>query len=116
MEIPSFIRNCFPADSRIVTVSSDTALVLAISWKVGTDPKRPFKRSKTIRLEINEAAVVDYEATSVAVQRKIAERLERLIRAQLQTFDPDHQAGEHQAPPVVHWIVSTVVTDRSLSG
>ncbi len=103
----SVVARSFSREARVLTVEGRDGLVLVISWKVGTDPKRPSKRSKTIRLVIDEEALEDY-AAAPAGQREIADaRLVEHLTEQLMRFDPDHHAPLGQDPPIVLWTIGT---------
>ncbi len=83
-------------------------MVLIISWTLGTDPRRPSKRSKTIRLVVEEDARVDYAAAPPGQRRMADARLEEHLTQQLMRFDPDHRALVGHEPPVVLWTIGTV--------
>lgn len=100
------VKRCFPTDARIVTVSKETDLIFAISWRVKSDPDRPLKRSKIIRLNIEEEAVAQYENRSAIARQTFEARLERSLHEHLVHFDADHHAPAHQVPPVVDWLVN----------
>lgn len=103
------VRRCFPPDARVIRLPQNEDLVFAISWKLNTDPDRPTKRSKTIRLKIAEEAVLHYQETSDATRKGIDTRLERSLRKELSEFDPEHQVPEGHEIPVVHWVINSVV-------
>ena len=100
------VQRCFPADARIIVVSKETDVIFAISWKIRTDPGRPLKRSKIIRLNIEEEVVAEYAHGAVAVRQAFDDRLEQSLREHLTHFNPDHHALEDQVPPVVDWLVN----------
>ena len=104
----SVVARGFSPGARIVAIEGEADLVLVISWKLGTDLKRPAKRSKTIRLTIEEEALEDYGAAPPG-QRQLADtRLEQHLQAQLMRFDPDHHTPLGHEPPLVRWSIGTV--------
>lgn len=103
------VRRCFPPDARVVRLPREADLVFAISWRLNLDPKRPTKRSKTVRLKIAEDALLHYRETSDATRNRIDVRLEQSLRRELSEFDPDHQVPEGHEVPVVNWIVNSAV-------
>lgn len=99
----------FSSGARIVAIGGQGDLVLVISWKLGTDAKRPAKRSKSIHLTIEEEALEDYVAAPQG-QRQLADaRLKQHLEKELAHFDPDHHAALGQEPPLVRWRIGTVM-------
>jgi hypothetical protein len=102
------VARSFAPEARIVEVEREGDLALLISWRLGTDPKRPSKRSKTIRVAIEAEALDDYAAASPG-QRQLADaRLARHLQDQLLRFDPEHHTPLGQEPPLVRWSIGTV--------
>jgi hypothetical protein len=50
----------FPTGTRLITLPGEAEFVLLASWKLGTDPMRPNKRSKTVRIGISPEALEEY--------------------------------------------------------
>ena len=105
--ITSVVAQTFSPEARIVTVAERPDLVMVISWMLGTDPKRPGKRSKTIRLVVEEEAVMDYAEAAPGHRRMADARLQEHLTEQLMRFDPDHRAAFGREPPVVLWTIAT---------
>lgn len=102
------VARSFSPEARIVEVEREGDLALLISWRLGTDLKRPSKRSKTIRVSIEEEAIEDY-AAAPSGQRQLADaRLARHLQDQLKRFDPEHHTPLGQEPPLVRWSIGTV--------
>ena len=102
------VMRSFSPEARIATVSERPDLELIISWTLGTDPDRPSKRSKTIRLVVEEEALLDY-ADAPRGQRQMADaRLQEHLTEQLMRFDPNHGASLGQEPPIVLWTIGAV--------
>jgi len=108
MHLRSVVTRSFSSEARIVTVAERPDLVLVISWMLGTDPRRPSKRSKTIRLVVEEEALVDYAEAQPGQRRMADARLEEHLTEQLMRFDPDHSAALGREPPIVLWTIGTV--------
>jgi hypothetical protein len=104
----SVVERSFSPEARIVAVADRPDLVLIISWTLGTDPKRPSKRSKTIRLVVEEEALVDYAAAPPGQRGMADARLKEHLTEQLMRFDPDHRAVFGREPPVVLWTIGAV--------
>jgi hypothetical protein len=104
----SVVERSFSPEARIIMVSERPDLVLMISWKLGTDPGRPSKRSKTIRLVVEEEALLDY-ADAPPGQRHMADaRFQEHLTEQLLRLDPDHEAPFGRESPIVLWTIGTV--------
>jgi hypothetical protein len=104
----SVVVRSFSPEARIATVAERPDLVLTISWSLETDPERPSKRSKTIRLVVEEEALLDY-ADAPRGQRQMGDaRLQEHLTEQLMRFDPHHRASFGQDPPVVLWTIGAV--------
>ena len=76
---------------------------LEVLWKIATDPKRPNKRSKTIKIIISEERLDDYANLSSASQKDFDDKLTSFLKHRLDSFNPDHQANYDQLPPVGDW-------------
>ena len=107
MHLRSVVTRSFSPEARIVAVAERPELVLVISWRLGTDPKRPSKRSKTIRLVVEEEALIDYAAAPPGHRLMADARLQEHLTEQLMRFDPDHVAALGREPPVVLWTIGT---------
>lgn len=98
----------FPAGTRLVELPGEGDYVLLASWKLGTDPKRPSKRSKTVHIGVSQEAMEDYR-DGPAGQREYADnRLEMLLRKHLATLDPSHDTPPGTEPPIERWAIGTV--------
>ena len=98
----------FPAGTRLVSPPGEGDYVLLASWKLGTDPTRPNKRSKTVHLAVSQEAMEDYR-DGPAGQREYADhRFEGLLRRQLAGFEASHDTPRGTEPPIERWTVGTV--------
>jgi hypothetical protein len=108
MHLRSVVTRSFSPEARIATVAERPDLVLIISWRLGTDPERPSKRSKTIRLVVEEEALLDYADAQKGHRQMADARLQEHLTEQLMRFYPDHGASFGQEPPIVLWTIGTV--------
>jgi GNAT superfamily N-acetyltransferase len=83
-------------------------MMLLASWKLPTEPGRPAKSSRMVRLVIAKEAVKDYAAATEVVRLASDARLISHCRAQLATFDPNHDAPLGVEPPAATWPVDTL--------
>jgi hypothetical protein len=96
------IRPLFPKNARIEVVGGPD-VVLRIDWKLGTDPARPHKRSRLIRVIIPEAAIgacTDF--------KEAGWRFRKLIEDRLSAFRPEHSTPRCGTPPREEWIVASL--------
>ncbi len=93
------IRPLFPKRARIV-VETGERLVVNIDWKLGTDPTRPYKRSRLIRLVLPRASFDD-----TADMKKAGVRFRELVEERLALFNPDHKTARCGRPPHEEWVI-----------
>jgi len=98
----------FPTGTRLIAPSGQRDYVLLASWKLGTDPARPNKRSKTVRVVISEEAVADYALGADGAREYAEARCEALLRGRLAQFNPAHDTPLGSEPPVEPWIIGTI--------
>jgi len=92
------LRTAFPVDAKIDTVPNDD-LKYTMGWLLYTDPNRPKKRSRLIKLIIPSEIIDDCCAFS-----EVKEKLELFIRHKLSYFNPEHEHPLNVPPPVEKWI------------
>ena len=98
----------FPTGTRLITLPGEAEFVLLASWKLGTDPTRPNKRSKTVRIGISQEAMQEY-GRSAMVEREYADRrLESFLRKNFARLNPSHDAPLGTEPPVEKWHFGTM--------
>jgi hypothetical protein len=103
------VTRTFPNHAEIMRADHDGDFRLIIDWRLGSDPQRPNKRSKSIELCISEEAVSDY-ANSNERQRRAADAgLARYLKEQLASFDPEHETPREIVPPRERWVVTTAM-------
>ncbi len=100
------IRPLFPKNARI-EITAEADVVLRIDWKLGTDPARPHKRSRMIRVIISEEAIGDCTDFKEA-----GSRFRKLIEDRLSTFHPDHSTPRCGTPPREEWIIASQDVNR----
>jgi hypothetical protein len=97
-----------PEDPRILIPSGGPDLMILATWRLTSDPARPNKRSRMLRIAISEEALEDYARGSDGVRLASDERFLSWLRRQLSTFDPDHDSPLGVEPPATSWPVSTL--------
>ncbi len=96
-----------PDDSRILTPRGGQDLMILASWRLPADAFRASKRSRMIRIVINEEALQDYARGSDEARLASDERFGAWLREQLSAFDPNHDSPLGVEPAPVTWPVST---------
>ena len=96
------IRPLFPKNARI-EIDAGNDVVLRIDWKLESDPNRPNKRSRLIRVIIPEEAIDDCTDFKAA-----GSKFTKIIKDKLSVFDPDHDTPRYGSSPVEEWVVSTL--------
>ena len=80
-----------------------------VRWKVGTDPDRPNKMSKTIFIIVSAEAASSYANKNDAQRQADDGKLRDFVEANLARHDPDHDTPKEVAPPAVEWIAGSSV-------
>jgi hypothetical protein len=104
----ALIEPHLPPDSRIVIPPGGPDLVIMVTWRLSTDPARPTKRSRMIRIVISEEALDDYRTGSDGVRQASDQRLLTWLQRKLAVFDPHHDAPIGTEPTPVTWNLATL--------
>jgi hypothetical protein len=97
-----------PEDSRILTPSGAPDLILLATWRLRSDPARPQKRSRMIRIVIAEEALEDYARGIDGARLVSDDRFVQWLRTQMSEFDPNHDSPLGVEPQAVKWLIGTV--------
>ena len=92
-----------PDESRILTPRGGQDMMILVSWRLPADAFRASKRSRMIRIVIEEAALQDYARGSDAARLAGDERFGAWLRGQLSAFDPNHDSPLGVEPAPVTW-------------
>jgi hypothetical protein len=104
----SLIAPHVPIDSRVLTPSEGSDLVILITWRLGNDPLRPNKRSRLLRLVITEEALQDYASGSDGTRLAGDKRFGAWLQAKLAAFDFNHDSPFGVNPPPVICTLGTL--------
>ena len=107
-QIRVVIESVFPKGARVVALPGMKDYQLLVSWKPGTDPSRPGKRSKTVRIHIDAAAMDVFRQADESQRAYSLARLKPLLARRLELFDPDHDAPPGTEPPIEKWNIGTL--------
>jgi len=103
------IRTLFKPDADLRVRDNEDHYEAVVSWKLGTDPSRPSKRSKRIRIIVPWETVDDYQNKSELQRKNDDEKLFQFIKANLENFEPNHNNPIEMGPPEVKWIAGSGV-------
>ena len=98
----------FPAGARLVVVGGKGDMVLLASWRLGTDPKRPTMRSKTVCVTLSEEAMSDYRRGADGERDAADGWFATLLKVKLERFDPTHDTALGTEPPIERRSVGTM--------
>jgi hypothetical protein len=107
-QIRALIETVFPKGARVVALPGRGEFQLLVSWKLGTDSARPGKRSKTVRILIEQVAMDAYRQAGDSERAYSLNRFRALLARRLELFDPDHDAPMGTEPPIEKWSIGTV--------
>ena len=96
----SIIKPVFPEDAAYSWGPDEEEMVVLISWPLNSDPDRPSKRSRPIRLVITREFLEDNRDPA---QRK--EMLADFVQKEIERFDPNHNEPIGQDPQPVLWVL-----------
>jgi len=99
-------------DPRILVPRGAQDMMILVTWRLSSDPFRPSKRSRMIRIVISQEALEEYARGSDAVRLACDERFVAWFKLQLSAFDPHHESPLGVEPPPVTWPVSTAVLNN----
>jgi hypothetical protein len=102
------VERQLPDDARILMPGGGADTIFLVTWKLNSDPARPNKRSRMIRMVVSEEAAEDYAAGSAGLRLASDARLLAWLRLRLDAFDPNHEAPLGVEPPAVTWVISTL--------
>jgi hypothetical protein len=80
-----------------------------VSWIINTDPSRPNKPSKTLRIIFPWETIIDYQEKTEQEQKSADGKIIKFIKSNLENFAPNHDNPRNMIAPEVQWIVRTDV-------
>ena len=101
------IEREFPKHAEFHVCRENDDICIYVDWQLGTDPARPNKRSKKIKICISRAAVDDYIDGGEQNRQSADERLRRAVASLLHVFKPDHNVAAHVPVPIEQWTITT---------
>jgi len=101
------LKPIFPDRSKIKCDRSSSDFRVRVSWKLGNDPERPNKMSKTILVIVPDEVADDYSNKNDAQRNFDDMKLKEFVSSGLSDHDPDPDHAIGQSPPVVEWIAGS---------
>ena len=101
----NLLKPLFPDDANIACYLKSYDPYIKVSWTLKSDPSRPTKQSKTIKIIIPQEIIIFYPNEQKSIKTGIDERLRKFIKQKLSLFNPNHDKARHELPPVETWIV-----------
>ncbi len=106
----SLLQPAFPDGTDFDVVDPDASNFRAeVRWKVGTDPDRPNKMSKTIFIIVPREAASDYANKNDAQRQSDDIKLLEFVKSNLANHDPDYDNRKRVVPPKVEWLAGSNV-------
>jgi len=99
------IRPLFPNDTEFTSCDNIDDFITKASWRLNTDPGRPNKRSRIVKIIIPSTIIDDYENKTTANKQEDDKKLLRCIEHFLKEFDPDHDTPYEEPTPVFDFVI-----------
>jgi len=105
----SLLQSVFPNGTEFEVSPIESYFQAKASWKIGSEPDRPNKMSKTILITIPKEIADDYENKNDTQKQSDDIRLCEFVKSNLANHDPDHNNLRDIPPPVVEWVAGSNV-------
>jgi predicted RNA-binding Zn ribbon-like protein len=101
------LEGAVPKGADIAQRERSGDLCLFVDWRLGTDPTRPNKRSKSVLVRITRDAISDYSNSDERRRKSADHRLRTYLEDHVAAFDPEHDTPRHIPPPREEWVIGT---------
>jgi hypothetical protein len=105
----SLLQPVFPKGTEFEITPNTSDFRAKVSWKIGTEPDRPNKMSKTIFIIVPDEIADDYSNKNDAKRQSDDIRLYEFVKSNLANHDPDHDNPRDVPPPALEWIAGSEV-------
>lgn len=99
-------------DPRILVPRGAQDMMILATLRLASEPLRPNKRSRMIRIVISQEALESYANGDAEVRLAGDARFVAWFGRQMSTFDPNHDSPLGVEPPAVTWPVSTRILNE----
>jgi len=103
------IKPLFPPHAEINTGSSGLDYYIDIQWHLGSDPNRPNKLSRMIKIQITHEAMKDYLDSDSKQRSERNKKFEKYIEDRKKQFNPEHDSPAGQTPPEEIWTITSSI-------
>ena len=103
----AIIERAFPKSAELHARRESGNICIYADWQLGDDPARPNKRSKKIKICIDQAALEDYTDADDGNRKSADQLLRKVVAAQLHAFNPDHNVPAHVPVPIEQWTITS---------
>ena len=106
--ITETLTELLPDDAEFFVQDNKHQYLATFNWPIKNDPRRPYKRSKTVVLKIHQIAMNDLREIGNKREAKTLIDLETYFKNQLHLFEPDHDSPKGHPEPVEKWEVTSL--------
>ena len=103
----AIVEREFPKHAEFHVRRESDDICIYVDWELGSDPARPSKRSRKIKICISREAIDEYTDGSDQNRKSADERLRRTVVGQLQAFHPEHNVPANVPVPIEQWTITT---------
>ncbi|MDA3790326.1 MAG: hypothetical protein PF503_17765 [Desulfobacula sp.] len=96
------IKPLFPSNAKII-LHDEGNVSIKVWWKLGTDPNRPQKRSRILKIIISSEAIADCNNPINA-----GKKVKAIIENKMLSFDPEHNESADASTPIDALVISTL--------
>lgn len=112
--IAETLNELLPAEAEVDYDFNRRDFVARFCWLLNSDPKRPFKRSKTVEFVVAQQALEDFLGIGNKNEARLQINLEAYINHKLDEFNPEHNTPEGAAEPVEKWMIDSMLFLESM--
>ena len=105
----SLLQPVFPAGTKFDVDLNTSDFRAEVRWKVGTDPDRPNKMSKTIFIIVPGETENDYANKNDARRQSDDMKLLGFVESNFDNHNPDYDSLKGVQPPEVKWVAGSNV-------
>jgi len=106
--ITETLLDLLPKNAVLTVEDNKTEYLARFDWPITTDPDRPHKRSKMVKINIHENAIRDLLEVGNKVEAKTLIDLETYFKNQLSQFEPNHNTPKGKFEPIEKWEVASL--------
>ncbi len=105
----SLLQPVFPVGTEVDVDPNTSDFRAEVRWKVGTDPDRPNKMSKSIFIIVPSETENDYANKNDTQRQSDDMKLLKFVESNLDNHDPDYDVPKGVKPPEIEWVAGSTV-------